>query len=64
MGIDSHDSNRVVVKDCRHVFRRKFVGGVANEEAGLANRAIANYDASVGKKSCQFIDTCNGCKIV
>jgi len=49
MGIDSHDCNRIVVKDCRDIFRGEFVGGVTNEEAGLANRTIANNNASVGK---------------
>lgn len=49
MGIDSHDCDRIVVEDSRYVFRGKFVGSVANEEAGLANCAIANYDASVGE---------------
>ena len=46
MGIHSHDCDRIVVKDCRHVFGGEFVGGVTNEEAGLANRTIAHNDAS------------------
>ena len=47
MGINSHDCDRVVVKDCWDVFGGEFVGSVANEEAGLANCTIANNDASV-----------------
>jgi len=47
MGIDSHDCDRIVVKDRWDVFGGEFVGGVANEEAGLANRTIANDDTSV-----------------
>ena len=43
-----HDSDGIVVKNGRNIFRRELVGGVADEEARLANSTIADDDAPAG----------------
>jgi len=37
-----HDCHRIVVEDRRHILRRELVRRVANQEAGLANRTVAD----------------------
>lgn len=41
---DLHDSDGIVVKDCGDVFRREFVGRVADQETGLSYSTVAHYD--------------------
>ena len=41
-----HDSNSVVVEDSGNIFGREFVGGVADEQAGLANSTVTNDNTS------------------
>ena len=50
-----HDSDSIVVKDCGHVFGRKLIRGVADQEAGLANSTVSDHDTSVQVRSCQQI---------
>lgn len=47
----SHDSDRIVVKDSRDVFRREFICSITYQEAGLAHGTIANDYASKGSIS-------------
>lgn len=44
-GAHLHYRDGIVVEDCRHVFRRKFVGRVADEEARLAHSTVTDDDA-------------------
>lgn len=44
-----HDGDRVVVEYCRDIFGRELVGGVADEEACLADSTVANDNASAGR---------------
>ena len=44
---DSHDCNSIIVKDRWNIFRRKFIGGIAYEEAGLPNSTVTDHDTSV-----------------
>lgn len=41
---DLHDSNGIVVKDSGYVFRREFVGRVADQKTGLSYSTVAHYD--------------------
>ena len=42
----SHDSNSVVVKNSRNVFRRELVGCVGDQQTGFSDGTIAYDDAS------------------
>lgn len=44
-GVDLHDGHGIVVEDGWDILRRKLVGGVGDEEAGLADGTVADYDA-------------------
>jgi hypothetical protein len=44
-GDNSHHRHRIIIKDRRHVFRREFVGGVADEEARLAHSTVTDDHA-------------------
>lgn len=39
---DLHHRHRIVIEDCRDIFRGEFVGGVGDEQAGLANCTVTN----------------------
>ena len=49
-GSNSHHGHGIVVKDGRHVFGRELIGGVADEEAGLAHGSVADDDAPVRRR--------------
>ena len=42
---NSHDSDSIVVKNRRDILRRKFVGRVADQQAGLADSTVADDNA-------------------
>lgn len=42
----SHHRHSIVVEHRGHIFRRKFVGGIADQQASLAYSSVTNYDAS------------------
>lgn len=42
-----HDCDGIVVEDCRDVFRRELVRGIANEQAGLAYSTVSDDNASI-----------------
>ena len=50
---DLHHRHRIVVKYRGHIFRWKFVGGVADEQTCLADRTVTNYHTSV-HNNCQL----------
>ena len=51
MGVmDSHNSDRVVVKDRRDVFRRELVRCIADKKACLPDGTIAYYNAPMGAR--------------
>lgn len=68
VGDGLHDCDGVVVEDCRHIFGRKLVGGITDEQTCLSHRTVADNNASTeatmiskceSKKSC----TKSCCKI-
>jgi hypothetical protein len=44
-----HYRHGIVVEDCRYIFRRKFVGGIADKETRLSNGTVTNHNTSVGR---------------
>jgi hypothetical protein len=40
-----HDGDGIVVEDGRHILRGELVGGVGDEQAGLADSSISDDDA-------------------
>lgn len=50
-----HDGDSVVVENCRNIFGRELVGGVADEKTCLANSTVADDDTSEKRQS---ISTC------
>ena len=42
----SHDGNGIIVEDGRDVFRGELVGGVADEQARLADGTVTDDDTS------------------
>lgn len=45
LGVDLHDSDRIVVEDGRDVLRGEFIRRITDEKASLANSTITNDDA-------------------
>lgn len=43
---DLHHRHRIVIEDCRDIFRGEFVGGVRDEQARLANSTVTNDNTS------------------
>lgn len=42
-----HDSHGIIVENSWNVFRGEFVGGVADQQACLPNRTVADHHTSV-----------------
>lgn len=45
-GCDSHNSDCIVVENCRHIFRGELVRRVADQETRLANSTVTDDHAS------------------
>ena len=43
-----HYGHGIVVENCRHIFRRELVGGIADEETRLADGTVTHNNASAG----------------
>lgn len=52
-----HDSDGIVVKDCRDVFGWELVRSVADQETGLANSTIADDDTPASHLSWCLFET-------
>ena len=50
LGVDSHNSDCVIVEYCGYVFRGEFIGRVRDQEARLANGTITNYHTPKGDR--------------
>ena len=49
-----HHRNGIVVKDCRHIFRREFVRRVGDQETGLSNSTIPHNHTPDSMSAYQF----------
>jgi hypothetical protein len=50
---NSHHSDRIIIEDCGDIFRREFVGRIADKQACLANGTVTD-DYTSGIISCQL----------
>jgi hypothetical protein len=44
-----HYRHGIIVEDCRHIFRRELVGGIADKETRLSNGTVTNHNTSASK---------------